>query len=47
MKSVKIAVYVNIALSIYKIDYTLKYLEYMCSVTSPLRRHRLLLHSHP
>jgi len=38
-----IAVYETIALSVYKIDYTLKCLEYICSVSSPLRRHVLSL----
>jgi len=31
-------VYGNIALSVYKIDYTLRCLEYMCSVSAQLRR---------
>jgi len=45
MKTANISVYENIALSDYKTDYTLRCLEYICSVSSPLRRHRLLLHS--
>jgi len=50
MKTAKIPVYENIAvyetnaLSVYKVDYTLRCLEYICSVSSPLRRQRL---SHP
>jgi len=42
-----IAVYANIALSVYKIDYTLRCLEYICSVYSQLRRHGLQLSSRP
>jgi len=38
-----IAVYGNIVMSVYKIDYTLRCLEYICSVSSPLRRYRLSL----
>jgi len=51
MKTAKIlvygsfAVYGNIALSVYKTDYTLRCLEFICSVSSPLRRQGLLLHS--
>jgi len=43
MKTAKIPVYGNIALSVYKIEYmyTLRCLEYICSVSSPLRRHGL------
>jgi len=37
----KIAVYRKIALSVFKIDYTLRYLDYICSVSSPLRRYRV------
>ena len=39
--------YVNlyIALSVYNIGYTLNCLEYICSVSSPLRRHGLTLPS--
>jgi len=40
---VNIAVYGNIALSVYKIYYTLRCLKYICSVSSPLRRHGLSL----
>jgi len=32
-----LAVHRNIAMSVYKIDYTLRCLEYNCSVSSPLR----------
>ena len=40
------AVYGSIALSVYKIDYTLRCLEYICSVSSPLRHCGLgLLHT--
>jgi len=39
MKTANISVYENIALSDYKTDYTLRCLEYICSVSSPLRRH--------
>jgi len=42
-----IAVYGHIALSVYKIVYTLRCLEYICSVSSSLRRHGLLLCSRP
>jgi len=37
----KSAVYRKIALSVFKIDYTLRYLDYICSVSSPLRRYRV------
>jgi len=47
MKTDKIQVYGNIALSVYKIDFTVRCLEYICSVSSQLRRHGLLLHSGP
>ena len=35
----KIAVYGNIAMFVYKINITLRCLEYICSVSSPLRHH--------
>ena len=38
-----IAVYGYFALSVYKIEYTLRCLEYICSVFSPLRRHGVLI----
>jgi len=38
-------VYEHIALSIYKTGHTLRCLEYMCSLYSPLRRHELWLRS--
>jgi len=41
------AVYVNIALSVNKIDYTLICLKYICSVSSPVRRHGFSLRSRP
>jgi len=48
MKTAKITVYGHIAvygaLSVYKIDYTLRCLDYICSVCSPLRSHGLSLH---
>jgi len=47
MKTAKILVYGHIAMSAYKIDYALRCLEYICSVSSPLRRHGLSLHSRP
>jgi len=37
-KTANIPVYGNIALSVYTIDYTLRCLEYMCSVSAQLRR---------
>jgi len=49
MKTAKIPVYIhivvygNIALSVYKIDYTLIWLEHICSVSSSLRCHDLLI----
>ena len=51
MKTANIPLYENIAvdkiivLSVYKIDYTLLCLEYIRSVSSPLRRHLPLLRS--
>jgi len=53
MKTVNIPVYGNIAVYIKycnvcpKIDYTLRYLEYMCPVSPPLRQHGLSLLWHP
>jgi len=47
MKTAKIPMYGNIALFVYKIDYTLICLEYICLVSSPLRHHRLSQSSHP
>jgi len=47
MKTAKILIYGNIALSVYKMDYTLRCLEYICSVSSPLWHHRILLRSPP
>ena len=44
MKTAKIPVYGNIALTDYKIDYTLRCLEYICSVSSPLRTPQTLTH---
>jgi len=38
-----IGVYINIVLSVYTIDYTLRCLEYICSVSSSLRRLILLI----
>jgi len=46
MKTAK-TVYGNIVLSVYKIDFTLRCLEYIYSVSSQLICHRLLLHSRP
>jgi len=49
MKTAKIPMYGNIevyrhiALYVFKIVYTLRCLEHMCSVFSPLRRHGLLI----
>ena len=43
MKTVKITVYGNIALYVHKVDYTLRCLEYICSVCSPLIKTPLLL----
>jgi len=34
-------VYEHIALSVYSIDYKLRWLQYICSVSSPLGRHKL------
>ena len=34
-----VAVYGSMALSVHKIDYTLRCFEYICSVSSQLRRH--------
>jgi len=51
MKTVNLPVYGNIAVYIkycavcLKIDYTLRCLEYICSVSSPLRQHWLSLRS--
>jgi len=42
-----IAVYINYCTVCLKVDYTLRCLEYICSVSSPLRRHGLSLSSHP
>ena len=42
-----IAVYLNIALSVYKIDYALRCLEYICQVSSLLRCNGLSLRSRP
>jgi len=42
-----IAVYIKYCAVCLKIDYTLRCLEYICSVPLPLRRHRLSLCSHP
>ena len=36
------AVYIKYSAVCLKIDYTLRCLEYICSVVSPLRRHGLL-----
>jgi len=41
-----IAVYINYCAVCLNIDYTLRCLEYMFSVSSPLRRYRLSLRSH-
>ena len=43
MKTGNITVYGKIVLSDYKMDYTLRCLEYICSVSSRLRRHGLSL----
>jgi len=43
MKTAKIPVYGNIVLSVYILDYTLRCLEKICSVSSPLKPHRLLI----
>jgi len=49
MKTANILVYGTIAVHIkycavcLKIDYTLRYLEYICSVSSPLKHHRLFI----
>jgi len=40
-----IAVYIKYCVVCLKIDYTLRCLEYICSVSSPLRRHGLSLRS--
>jgi len=40
-----IAVYETIAMYVYKKEYTVRCLEYICSVSSPLRRHGLTLYS--
>jgi len=40
-------VYGNIAMSVNKIDYTLRCLEYICSVSSPVRRRSNSLRSRP
>jgi len=42
LKTVRISVYGNIAVSAYKIDYTLRCLEYIRSVSSHLRRHGIV-----
>jgi len=42
-----IAVYENIAMYVYKKEYSLRCLEYICSVSSSLRRHGLSLYSRP
>ena len=47
MKTAKIPVCGIIALYVYKIEYTLRCLEYICSVSSPLRRFVLSLRSRP
>jgi len=53
MKKANIPVHGNIAVYIkyyavcLKIDYTLRCLEYICLVSSPLKRHGLSLRSHP
>jgi len=52
MKTANILVYGNFAVYMryfavcLKVDYTLKCLEYICSVSSLLRRHRVSLCSH-
>jgi len=52
MKTVNVLVYGNIAVYIkywadcLKKEYRLRCLDYTCSVSSPLRRHRLLMSSH-
>jgi len=49
MKTANIPVYGNIAVYIkyctvcLKLGYTLRCLEYICSVSSPLKRHKLLI----
>ena len=40
-----IAVYENIALSVYQIDYTLRCLENICQLSSPVSHHELSLRS--
>jgi len=53
MKTANITVYGNIAVYIkycddcLKIDYTVRCLEYICSVSAPLRHHGLLLRLRP
>jgi len=47
MKTAKIAVYLNIALSIYNKEYTLICLKYICKVSLPFRRHGHLLRMRP
>ena len=42
-----IAVYGDIALFVYKIDYTLRCFEYICSISSPLKHHGLSLRLRP
>jgi len=42
----KNAVYGNITLCLYKLNYTLRCLEYICSVSQLLRRHGLLIVKH-
>jgi len=43
MKIAKISKYGNITLPVFKIDYTLRCLEYKCSVSSQLSRHGISL----
>ena len=43
MKTAKTPVYVDNAVYVYTIDYTLRCLEYICSVSSQIRRHGLSL----
>jgi len=42
-----IAVYIKYCAVCLKTDYTLRCLEYTCSVSSPLRRHGFSLRSRP
>ena len=42
-----IPVYIKYCTVCFKIDYTLRCVEYICSLSPPLRRHRYSLHSQP